>query len=146
MTQHDLPPLPPLTREDLAEILSDDGVLDDKHLEWLAELARTDPRLSPIYQELEAIARDYGETKPTAFSTAVMFNEMVDKLVEAKGWRHPDEVLKSHDKLYDEYLDVLIEMIGARAERAEHPKALLAIKRKLERAYRAFKKRHGIED
>lgn len=48
--------------------------------------------------------------------------------------------------MYDEYIDVLIQLGGARAERAERaedPKALLTIKGKLEWA---FEKKYGLED
>ncbi len=130
-----------LTATDLAELLSHGTGQDSGTLERFAAFARSDPLLGPLYEELEAIASDYGESNPAAFSAALWFNEMVDLLVEAEGWEHPDEVLRSHESMYDEYLDILIRIVAARAKRTKAPKTLLAIKKKLERAHRAFKRR-----
>ena len=134
----------PLTLDDLADLLSDEFDLDEGTLERFAEFARTDPRLRTLYRKLEGINRDFGHTEPTSFRAALWFDRIVDRLEQAEGWKHPDEVLGNDDSGYEEYFDVLIRMIEARAARAEKPSRLLGVKRKLVRAKRALEKRYGI--
>ncbi len=134
-----------MTLEDLAYLLEDLSELSPGGVgERFLEFVRTDPRLSPIYQQLEALARDAGYTEPGAFSEALDLHRMVDLLEAGDGRLSPRRVLEATDEDWEEYLDLLIRVVEARAARASEPRKLLAVKKKLETAQRKFKVRYGL--
>ncbi len=132
-----------LTPHDLGLLLEQAEILGAAGRKRLLEFVRTDPRLSPIYRELEALAADIGYTEPDSFVYALDYHHMVDELEAADGRLSIRRALEPIDKYWEEDLDSLIHIVEARAAHAAEPGRLLAIKRKLETARRKFKQRYG---
>ncbi len=135
-----------LTMHDLGRLLEQAEFLGKEGEERLLEFVRTDPRLRPVYQKLEALAADAGHTNPNSFIYTLNLHRMVDQLEAADGRLGVRRVLEDTHDDWDLYLDHLILVVEARAARATEPSKLLAIKKKLETAYRKFKQRYGSPD
>ena len=117
--------------EDLVRIFCE-GDIDDELRERLQSTLRTDPRLSRKFEQLEAMQADAGSVN---LWQGFNRNQELDCLLEAGPWEDPSEILHPEGPA-DGELDYrqLIAVADARAGRAEDPRLILEVRKRLLRA------------
>ncbi len=124
-----------LTLEDAALLADPHGQLPKDTLDRVRRLVRTDPRATPHYTYLEALA-DEADMPETGDRLHVGFRclEELDRLEEAEDWQHPAEVLDPTGDAGISYPE-LIQLAGVLAGEETEPGRYRDIKRKLEGAW-----------
>ena len=128
-----------LTLEDAALLVDSNGDVPHETLGRLRDLVRTDPRVMPHFEYLEALADEAGipETGDRLFVALSCLQE-VERLEQTEDWQHPAEILDPTGDLGVDYPE-LIRLAAMRLRQEGDAGRYRSVKRKLERAWSAEK-------
>ncbi len=131
-----------LTLEDAALLADPNGQLTRDAVRRVRRLARTDPRVIPLFEYLEALAdeSDLPETDDR-LDVGLKCLTDVERLLQADDWRHPAEVLDPTGEIGVNYPG-LVKLAAAWARQAGESGRYRAVERKLERAWSEEKARN----
>ena len=136
-----------LTLEDAALLADPNGQLTRGALRRLRHLARTDPRVIPLFEYLEALA-DEAELPDTSnrLDAGLKCLTDVERLLQADDWQHPAEVLDPTGEVGVNYSG-LVKLARAWARQAGESDRHRVVGRKLEKAWSEDKARNQpVED
>ncbi len=124
-----------LTLEDAALLADPGGQIPKATLDRVRKLVRTDPRVASHYDYLEALAdeADLPATGDRLFVGLRCLRD-VERLEEARDWRHPGEVLDPTGELGISYPE-LVQLAGMRARQEGERQRYRTVERRLARAW-----------
>ena len=124
-----------LTLEDVALLADPQSQIPKATIERLRQLVRSDPRLTPHYDFLEALAEQAQMPESDGrLYVGLRCLEDLERLVQVEDWQHPAEVLDPTGEKGISYAE-LIRFVRNLARRDEKGKRYLSVERRLERAW-----------